>query len=727
MRNKLLILTILHYTWLVGIGYASPKIDPIKFTMSTNASAVALNEEFQIDIRASYVHIPSNTAFVFEGSNAFRLKLVLPDGFEQTGGNFSDYIGGELSSTKPYVAFTLKGKFTRESPSGVFQLLRSHKNADNQSTYLQVATISFKAEEPGQQADESNARIALQQTPAYISYMTISQLRSGLADTSRAVFVIDNLRYGLFRYNPSSTSSDDGAMTIVSAGRRYERVYEGAINVNWFGIVGDGVTDQAPAIQAMLNNARYRNVFFPKSAQSYRIRSIRIPSNTTMEFEEGTVVEGTGGLGATEKLMYMYDVGNIIIRGYGVVFKDHRENYTSGQHRHIFSLEGVVNAVIEGMAANDSGGDGFYVGAGTYQKFGDNIKFLNVSANNNRRHGMAVTTARNIDIVNAVLTNTVGEGPQAGLNFEANNAENRFEGVRVENPRTGGNNGPGIMISPGALAASDKVIDITVSNHLDDGSLYGFLVTTVRSSLPGSVNVENATWKNSKYCGFVSRNWSYRACAVVVTNPTVINCNALGSTSPTAGAAFYVHREAADTGDSNIGNIHIINPRIMDMRNPQLTVRAFSFRDWAIANPILSCSIIDPIKVSTFFPSNNMIVNAQIVLSDRNGAMVHDFNAWNSMADYTYYRPLYHNQTAPGGRNLALGKVNAGFPEVTVEVRAPYNINIIPNPTDNIMPLSPVNGKSISSNVVGSKVKLKKASDNTWFITEMVGTWNVQP
>lgn len=708
---------------------ASPKIDPIKFSMSTTASTVGINEEFQIDIKAAYMYVPSNTAFVFEGANSFRLKLILPDGFEQTGGDFTDLVSADLSPQKPLATYTLKGKFTRDAPSGIFQLLRSHKKADNQSTFIQVATIDFKAEQPVEAVEHSAARIALQQTPSYISYMTIAQLRSGLADTSRAVFVTDDLRYGLFRYNPASSAADDGAMTIVAGGRRYERVYDGAVNVNWFGIVADGTNDQSAAIQVMLNNAKYRNVFFPKGNASYRIRSIRIPSYTTMVFEEGTVVEGMGTLGTTEKMMYMYDVGNIIIRGHGVTFKDLRQNYTSGQHRHIFSLEGVINVVIEGMAANDSGGDGFYLGAGSYRKVSENVKFIDVSANNNRRHGMAITTAKNLDIINAVLTNTIGEGPQAGLNFEPNNAENRLEGIRVENPRTAGNTGPGIVVSPNALGGSaDRVVDITISNHLDDGSQYGFLATTVRAPLAGAINLESPTWKNSKFCGFVSRNWSYRACTIMVTNPSVINSNTAASTSPTAGAAFYVHREAADTGESNIGNVHIVNPRIMDLRSPQLIQRAFAFRDWTSANPkIVNCSIIDPIKVATYFPQNNLIVNAEITLSDRNATMVHDFNQWNSMADYTYYRPLYHNQTSPAARNLVLGKVNAGFPEVTVEVRAPFNINIYPNATDNIMPLSAVNGKYITSKVVGSKIKLRKASDNSWYITEMIGTWTVQP
>ncbi|MEO6287383.1 MAG: hypothetical protein ABIN80_12135 [Dyadobacter sp.] len=727
LSNHLALFCLLFYS-LSFPGHCSPKIDPIKFTLSTNATQISLNEEFQIDIRASYLYIPSNTAFVFEGANAFRLKLILPDGFEQTGGDFSDFTGAELSSVKPYIAYTVKGKFTKDQGDGIFQLLRSHKGADNQSTYVQVSTLSFKTDDHENVNDNgSSARISILPTPGYVPYMSISQLRAGLADTARAVFITDNGKYGMFRYNAASSSADDGAMTIVSSARRFERVYEGAINVNWFGVVADGVTDQTALIQPILNNVKYRNIFFPRATASYRIRTLRIPSNSTLTFEEGTVVEGTGTLGTSEKLMYMYDVDNIIIRGYGVIFKDHRENYTSGQWRHIFSLEGVSNAVIEGMAANNSGGDGFYIGAGSVRKVSENIKIINVSADNNRRTGLALTTGKNIDIINVVLSNTNGEGPQAGMNLEPNGTDNRLEGIRIENPRTSNNVGPGVMIGPGTLASTDRVVDVVVSNHLDDGSIYGFLVTSVKGPLPGSINIENPTWKNSKLCGFVSRNWGSRACAVMVNNPTVINCNTNASTSPTAGAAFYIHREAADAGDSNIGNIHIINPKILDMRTPQLIRRAFSYRDWNGINKILNCSIIDPVAVGNFFVNSSMIVNTELVISDKYDALIHDFGTGNSIMDYTYYKHLYTNQSSTADRNLTLGKVNGGFPEITIEIRSPYYINIIPNATDNIVPLASANGKYIRSNVVGNKITLRKNLDNSWFIKEMIGTWTVQP
>ncbi|KQS33279.1 hypothetical protein ASG33_04140 [Dyadobacter sp. Leaf189] len=707
---------------------AAPLIDPIKFSIGTQATHVGLNEEFQIEIKASYMYLPATTVFVFEGSNAFRLKLILPDGFEQTGGTFSDFVGAELSSTKPYVSYTVKGKFTHNSGDGVFQLLRSHRKADNQSNYIAVSQLSFKPDEGIASEDvESGARVAATAAVNYIPYLTIAQLRAGVADTASSVFITDEGRSGLFKYNRTSTAVDDGAMTIVAATRRYERVYEGAVNVRWFGVVADGTNDQSAAIQKMLDNAKYRNVFFPKGAQPYRIKSIRIWSNSNLTFEEGTIVEGMGTLGTSQKMMYMYDVSNITIKAPGVIFRDLKSQYTSGQHRHIFSLEGVANVSLEGMAANDSGGDGFYIGSASVRKISENVKLTNVSANNNRRQGLSIVSIRNIDVINSSFSNTIGEGPQAGIDIEPSNSGQRAEGIRILNTVTAGNKGPGIVISPGVLSGTGNVVEVTITNHIDDGSQYGMLAIGVKSTLGGFVTIQNPIWKNAKLNGFVARNWGYRACDVVIQKPSVINCNSNASTSPTASAAFYVHRETNDAGDTHIGNIHILNPSITDLRATKLSTRAFSFKDWNSSNKILNCSIVDPVKSGDYFPSNNMIVNAELALSDANKTLVHELGAGNSIADYTYYKQYYTNEKSTNTRNVTLGKVNAGWPDVIIEVKTAKNITIIPNATDNITPLASGNGKWITSNVVGSRIRLRKTSDNTWTVIEKTGTWTAQP
>lgn len=59
---------------------------------------------------------------------------------------------------------------------------------------------------------------------------------------------------GLFTVDDSDTTSVDNGGTIIVAanGKRWKRIFSDAISVKWFGAIGDGVTDDAAAIQAAL-------------------------------------------------------------------------------------------------------------------------------------------------------------------------------------------------------------------------------------------------------------------------------------------------------------------------------------------------------------------------------------------------------------------------------------------------------------------------------------------
>jgi hypothetical protein len=727
--------TVCSYIILLGVllvspcVYAKAYIDPIRFSITSTSSNTLINEEFELIITAQLLSIPPNTVFIFEGSNSFRLKMVLPRGFEQTGGTFHDFVGAELSSANPIVTYTLKGKIVQASENGSFQLLRGHKSSDNTSQYIQVSTFSFSAFQTAEAREgegQTAARIMLN-SPGLMPYLTIEQLRAGVADTARSVFITNEGKSGIFKHNVSSAAPDDNAMVIVVGGKRYERVYNGTVNASWFGVIGDGVTDNSAAIQAMLNQTKYSSIYFPKPSVSYRWKSIIMRSNKTLLFEEGTLVEGLGTLAASEKMVLMYQVNNITIKGTNVTFRDKKANYTSGQHRHIFSLEGVTNVLIEGVAANDSGGDGFYIGIGAQQRYSENVKMINVSADNNRRQGMSIISGRNITIINPVLTNTKGTLPAAGLDIEPNAADEILEDIKIINPITRNNEGSGITINLAVLSNSARPVNINVSGHSDDGSFYGLSFNGVAGSLSGSIVIENPVWRNSKWNGFNSRNYSSTSCPVEIRSPTIINSNTIGNTSVYLGAAMLIYRAANDVGAPNIGNVHIYNPKVHDTRSTKLITSAFVFQDLSEVGPVQNCSLIDPISLTGLDDSKYVALFGDIAISDRYNKITKDLGPWHLLMTYSSYKKVIHNATATALRTLTLGNVTSEFPEIRIEVRAAHEIRIIPDATNNIVPLAPALGKYISSNVVGSSIVLKKNTANSWFVKEMQGRWIVQP
>ncbi|CAG5006512.1 hypothetical protein DYBT9275_03834 [Dyadobacter sp. CECT 9275] len=701
-------------------------VDPIKFTITSNSTSIGLDQEFELIITARYISLP-NSVFVFEGSNSFRLKVITPDGFEQTGGNFRDFVGTELSASKPSESYTLRGKFTRPNEAGSFQLLRSHKAATNSSTFVQVATLSFNSYN-GEQVNQKDAgaRIMLN-IPGYIPYLNIAQLRSGFADTARSVFITDEGKFGLFRYNSESTEADDASMTIVNGSRRYERVYNGVVNVEWFGVKGDGLTDNSANIQTLLNNARFPNIYFPKPKVSYRWKSIIMRSNKNILFEEGTLVEGMGTLANSEKMILMYQVKNITIKGINVTIKDNKANYTSGEHRHIFSLEGVTNVMIEGIAANDSGGDGYYIGIGAEQRYSENVRLTNISADNNRRQGMSIISGKNIVVTNPILTNTKGTNPAAGIDIEPNAADEILEDIRIINPVTRNNAGAGITINLQTFSNTNRVVNIHISNHTDDGSFYGMAFNTVTGSIAGSVLIDNPVWKNSIWNGLNVRNYSATACPIEIRSPNVINSNTIGNTSVYLGAAILIYRAANDVGAPNVGNVHIFNPKVQDNRTTKLITSAFVFQDLSEVGPVKNCSLIDPISLTGLDDGKYVAVFGDVAISDIYGKISKDLGPWHLLMTYSTYKSVIHNATATAPRSLTLLNVMSEFPEIRIEVRAAQEVKIIPDPANSIVPLAPELGKYISSNVVGSSIVLKKNTATSWFIKEMQGKWVAQP
>jgi hypothetical protein len=248
-------------------SFSNPKIDPIRFTIKTDAGHITLNEEFEIRITASYTALNPNLVYVFEGSNSFKLKVVTPEGFQQTGGTFRDFAGVELTKSKPTITYTLKGKFTSPTNDGSFLLLRSHRNATTDSDFILVGQVKFNAFTPLSEestGQTQTARIA-SSTQEFIPYMTMAQLRSGLADTAKVVYINEGGRSGMFHYEPTNTTSaDDSSMVLRNGSKRYLRHFDGHINIKWFGAKGDGISDDTKAIQKAID---YLN---PSSALIYK-------------------------------------------------------------------------------------------------------------------------------------------------------------------------------------------------------------------------------------------------------------------------------------------------------------------------------------------------------------------------------------------------------------------------------------------------------------------------
>ena len=134
-----------------------------------------------------------------------------------------------------------------------------------------------------------------------------------------------------------------------------------------FGAAGHG-NDDTRVFQSAIDSAAAhgQTLEIPASPVPYHVKPLKIPSNSRIVVDAGATVQAAPGYKLFDRLLSIVNVRNVTIKGTPgkSVFRMLKPEYTSSEYRHCVDIEGASNVRITGIAANDSGGDGLYIGAG---------------------------------------------------------------------------------------------------------------------------------------------------------------------------------------------------------------------------------------------------------------------------------------------------------------------------------------------------------------------------
>ena len=219
-----------------------------------------------------------------------------------------------------------------------------------------------------------------------------------------------------------------------------------------YGAAGNGTTDDTSAIQNAINASGSGICYVP--AGTYLINpaatsnryGLNIPSGATLLLDPAATLQvktytGSGGYGAV-----IMNTSNIALVGGTIVGDRVARNlptYIDGSGSDYETGQGVAignssTMFIVGVTSKNHCCDGFY-----FQNNVSNVVLSDCVADNNRRQGASLVYCHDITIQYSTFSNTNGNDPACGLDFEPNSGST-VSNVKVLNCVISGNVGGGI-------------------------------------------------------------------------------------------------------------------------------------------------------------------------------------------------------------------------------------------------------------------------------------------
>lgn len=173
-------------------------------------------------------------------------------------------------------------------------------------------------------------------------------------------------------------------------------------------------------------------------------------------------IRDSGRLAEHDRLINIAGSQNLRISGLGARITSERGDYTSGEQRHC--IYGAKRVVIEGLESSSHGGDGFYIG-GDPSTPAEDVTLRGCRADNDRRQGLSITSARRVRVIDCEFVNTNGTAPEFGIDLEPDYPFEVLEDITFLRPQTQENRGGGILIALQNLDASSPPVNITIVDH----------------------------------------------------------------------------------------------------------------------------------------------------------------------------------------------------------------------------------------------------------------------
>lgn len=321
----------------------------------------------------------------------------------------------------------------------------------------------------------------------------------------------------------------------------YNEVLKNGYNIEKslpIGFVKDGTIDYTREIQKAID--QYSILIFPSFPLLISDIGLDFHSNSKIAFQKGSKVLLRQSSKTHYQIFRIWDVKNIQLF-FPVIIGDRKSHIgKSGEWGMGISISDAENVLIFAPKVSECWGDGLYItGKKTPSK---NIKIYNGWFDYNRRNGISIISAKNLQLINVISSNTFGTNPMSGIDIEPNKNINVIDSFYLKNIYTINNYKVGIKIQLRTLLRNDysPLTNIKILNHFSEGSDVSVMLTKVLKidgrfsgkALPinGSIIFENPHWQNFERKALGVWKYGQLGPDVIVVSPKVFlkrNTNAV--------------------------------------------------------------------------------------------------------------------------------------------------------------------------------------------------------